>query len=117
MPSIRTFKIFLAVARHGNFAAVGREVGLSAAAVGLQMRSLEQELKQSLFERGARAVVLNPAGRQLVARIDDLVMRYEALADGGESGELTGTVVMGALVSTLMGAFADALWKLQQEHP
>jgi DNA-binding transcriptional LysR family regulator len=117
MPSIRTFKIFLAVVKLGNFAAVGREVGLSAAAVGLQMRALEQDLGQTLFDRGAGAVVLNPAGRQMAARIEDLVMRYEALADGGDSGELSGTVVMGALVSTLMGSFADALWQLRQEHP
>ena len=57
MPSIRTFKTFLAVARHGTFAAAGKEIGLTAAAVGLQMRGLEEELDQGLFDRGARSVV------------------------------------------------------------
>ncbi|MHB0922195.1 MAG: helix-turn-helix domain-containing protein, partial [Thiomonas delicata] len=37
MSSIRSFKTFLAVVRHGSFTAAGREVGLTPAAVGLQM--------------------------------------------------------------------------------
>ena len=44
MSSIRTLRIFLSVVRHGSFAAAGAEVGLTAAAVGLQMRALERDL-------------------------------------------------------------------------
>src|SRR5690606_38757736 len=117
MSSIRTLRTFLSVVRHGSFAAAGAEVGLTAAAVGLQMRALERDLGRPLFDRGARAVVLNPAGRQAVARVEELVQRYEALAADEGGGELAGTVVMGALVSALMGAFADALWAIRQEHP
>lgn len=118
MPSIRTLKTFLAVARHGTFAAAGRHIGLTPAAVGLQMRALEQDLHCRLFDRGARASVLNPRGRQLVAEFDALVQRYESLgaAPGPDDG-LSGVVTIGALVSTLMGAFADALWTLKQRHP
>jgi DNA-binding transcriptional LysR family regulator len=117
MPSIRTLRTFLAVARHGSFAAAGAEVGLTAAAVGLQMRALEQDLNQALFDRGPRTVMLNTAGRRAVPRIEDLIRGYEALAVGGEEGELAGRLAMGALVSALMGAFADALWAVRQEHP
>jgi DNA-binding transcriptional LysR family regulator len=117
MPSIRTLKTFLAVVRHGSFAAAGAEIGLSAAAVGLQMRSLEESLKQPLFDRSGRSVVLNTAGRRAIPRIEDLVLRYEELVVSGDGDTLSGTVVMGALVSTLMGAFADALWSLKQQHP
>jgi DNA-binding transcriptional LysR family regulator len=117
MPTIRTFRVFLAVARHGSFAGAGAEVGLTAAAVGLQMRALERDLNRPLFDRGARSVVLNTAGRQAVSRVEELVQRYEALAADEGAGELAGTVVMGALVSALMGAFADALWAIRQEHP
>ena len=117
MPSIRTFKTFLTVAKHGSFAAAAAEIGLTAAAVGLQIRALEESLNQVLFDRSARAVVLNPAGRQAVPAIEELVLRYEALALTGEVDALAGTVVMGALVSALMGAFADALWALKQAHP
>ena len=53
MPAIRTLRIFLAVARGGSFAAAGEEAGLTAAAVGQQMRALEAELGRPLFDRGA----------------------------------------------------------------
>lgn len=117
MPSIRTFKTFLAVVRHGTFAAAGKEIGLTAAAVGLQIRALEEDLDQVLFDRGPRSVVLNAAGRNIVPEIGELVQRYEALAAGSDGDELSGTVVMGALVSALMGAFADALWSVKRDHP
>ena len=117
MSSIRTLRTFLAVARHGSFAAAGAEVGLTAAAVGLQMRTLEEDLRRPLFDRGARAVTLNTAGRHAVARVEGLIRNYEELAAGAEAGELEGRLVMGALVSALMGAFADALWAIRQEHP
>lgn len=117
MSSIRSFKTFLAVVKHGTFAAAGKEIGLTAAAVGLQIRALEQDLNQTLFDRGARAVVLNTGGRGIAAQVEDLVARYEALAALGEDDELSGTLVMGALVSALMGSFADALWSLKQAHP
>jgi DNA-binding transcriptional LysR family regulator len=117
MPSIRTLKTFLAVVKFGTFAAAGKEIGLTAAAVGLQVRALEEDLNLVLFDRGPRSVVLNTAGRKAVLQVEELLACYEVLANSGDSDELSGKVVMGALVSALMGAFADALWSLKQEHP
>jgi DNA-binding transcriptional LysR family regulator len=117
MPSIRTLKTFLAVARHGSFSAAGKEIGLTAAAVGLQIRSLEADLNQTLFDRSGRAIVLNTAGRGLVEPVKELVARYEALPAVQQGEQLTGMVVMGTLVSALMGAFADGLWALMGKHP
>ena len=88
-----------------------------AAAVGLQIRALETDLNQALFDRSGRAIVLNTAGRGLVEPVKDLVARYEALPALQRGEELTGTVVIGALVSALMGSFADGLWALMRKHP
>ena len=117
MSSIRTLRTFLAVARHGSFAAAGAEVGLTPAAVGLRIRALEQEFDRALFDRGARSVALNTAGREAIPLAEELVARYDLLVAGQGAGELAGTVVMGALVSALMGAFADALWAIRNEYP
>ena len=117
MSSIRTLKSFLAVVRLGSFSAAGQEIGLSAAAVGLQIRSLESDLHQALFDRRGRSIVLNTAGRGLVAPVKELVSRYEGLAFRQRGEQLSGSVVMGALVSALMGAFADGLWALMRQHP
>jgi DNA-binding transcriptional LysR family regulator len=117
MSSIRSLRTFLAVVRHGSFAAAGKEIGLTAAAVGQQVRALEEELHVQLFDRSARAIVLNTAGRGMVAPVVELVARFEALAERPRDAQLGGTVVMGALVSALMGAFADCLWALKERHP
>lgn len=117
MPSIRTLRLFVAAARGGSFAAAGKAMGLSAAAVGLQMRALESGLGITLFDRGPRSVVLNRAGRETLAGIEDVIARYEALGAAESDGALSGTLVMGALVSALMGAFADALWAVRRAHP
>jgi DNA-binding transcriptional LysR family regulator len=117
MPSIRTLKSFLSVVRNGTFAAAGKEIGLTAAAIGLQINALEDDLNQVLFDRSGRSVVLNTAGRRIAAQVEELVAHYEALAGDGDGADLAGTIVMGALVSALMGAFANALWSLKQAHP
>lgn len=119
MPSIRTLELFLAVARGGSFAAAGQQVGLTPAAVGQQMRALEVELGRPLFDRGARAVALNAGGRAMVGGVEDLLPRYAALAAPASSGDagLAGSLQVGALVSALMGEFADALWALKRRHP
>ena len=116
MASIRTLRIFLSVARHGTFVAAGDEIGLTPAAVGLQIRALEADLNCQLFDRTARAAVLNPHGRRLLPDIEDVVRRYEALAMADASDDLAGTAVMGALVSALMGDFANALWDIKRKH-
>ena len=48
MPSIRTLHVFVAAARLGSFAAAGKEMGLTAAAVGLQMKALEEDPSLSI---------------------------------------------------------------------
>lgn len=117
MSSLRILKTFLSVARHGSLAAAGKDIGLTAAAVGLQIRALEADLRLKVFDRSGRAIVLNTAGRGLVAPVQDLVTRFEALAAVDQGQQLAGTVVMGALVSALMGAFADGLWELKRRNP
>lgn len=117
MSSVRVLKTFLSVARHGSLAAAGKDIGLTAAAVGLQIRALEADLRLKVFDRSGRAIVLNTAGRGLVAPVQDLVARFEALAAVDQGQQLAGTVVMGALVSALMGAFADGLWALKRRNP
>jgi DNA-binding transcriptional LysR family regulator len=78
MPSIRTLRTFLAVARGGSFAAAGKAIGLTAAAVGQQVRALDEELHLTLFDRSDWAIVLNSSGRSKVAPVLELVQRFEA---------------------------------------
>ena len=86
MSSIRTLKTFLAVVRHGTFAAAGAKIGLTPAAVGLQVRLLERELNCELFIRTGRSITLGPQGRPLVPKIEAIVWYLE---NGGKQALIT----------------------------
>lgn len=119
MSSIRVLRTFLAIARHGSFAAAAEHVALTQAAVGLQMRSLEEELKQSLFDRRGRTATLNANGHALLPRIEEVVARYEALASFGSPDNeeaLSGSLSIGAVVS-VMGMMALRVARLKTSHP
>ena len=116
MSSIRVLKNFLAISRHKSVAAAAREIGLTAAAAGQQLQQLEADIGVELFDRTKRSMSLNHHGRALVEPIQEIIARYEALGSNFKS-ELSGTVVLGALVSTLMGAFGNTLNELKQSYP
>lgn len=116
MASIRQFRTVIAAARLGSFAEAGRQLGLTQAAVSLQVKNLESELNVRLFERGAHTFAVTPEGREVLARLQRLVDEYEALRNQGAGG-VRGTLHVGALVSALMGAFGGALARLRHDYP
>ena len=116
MPSIRILKNFLVIARHKSVAAASREIGLTPAAAGQQILQLEEEIGIELFDRTKRSLSLNTNGRSLIEPIQEIIARYEALGSNLKSG-LSGTIVIGALVSSLMGAFGKTLNELKLQYP
>ena len=116
MSSIRILKNFLVIARHKSVAAASREIGLTPAAAGQQIQQLEEEIGLELFDRTKRSLSLNTNGRSLIEPIQEIIARYEALGSNLKSG-LSGTIVIGALVSSLMGAFGKTLNELKLQYP
>ena len=116
MSSIKVLKNFLTITRHTSVAAAAREIGLTAAAAGQQIQQLEDEIGAELFDRTKRSLTLNNQGRSLIEPIQEIIARYEALGTNFKS-ELSGTIVLGALVSTLMGAFGKTLNELKHNYP
>jgi DNA-binding transcriptional LysR family regulator len=116
MSSIKILKNFLAITRHKSVAAAAREIGLTAAAAGQQLQLLENEIGLELFDRTKRSLTLNSHGRSLIEPIQEIIARYEALGSNLKS-ELSGTIVLGALVSSLMGAFGKTLNEIKQNYP
>ena len=116
MSSIKTLKNFLAITRHKSVAAAAREIGLTAAAAGQQIQQLEKEIGLELFDRTKRSLTLNTHGRSLIEPIQEIVARYEALRSNMQSN-LSGTIILGALVSSLMGAFGKTLNEIKHNYP
>ncbi|NQW70794.1 MAG: LysR family transcriptional regulator [Betaproteobacteria bacterium] len=116
MSSIKLLKNFLAITRHKSVAAAAREIGLTAAAAGQQLQQLEHEIGVELFDRTKRSLTLNSNGRAVIEPIQEIISKYEALGSNLKT-DLSGTIVLGALVSTLMGTFGKTLNELKQNYP
>jgi DNA-binding transcriptional LysR family regulator len=117
MSTIRFLRTFLAVEKHGSLAAAADRVALTQAAVGQQMRALEDELRRPLFDRSRRVATLTPAGRALIPHARKIVAAYEAmLTDDDAAEEIAGTITVGAIVSA-MGFLTESLVALKARHP
>jgi LysR family glycine cleavage system transcriptional activator len=86
---LNTLPAFRAVAELQNLRAAADVLHLTHSAVSQQIRGLEEQLGFALFERRGRRVVLNPAGRALLAsvksalaQLDDAVQAAAAAASG-----------------------------------
>ena len=87
-------KVFEAVARLGGIGRAAAALNTVQSNVTARVRSLEQELGTTLFERHARGVTLTAAGQRLVpyaAEVRDLFARAKraAMDDGTPKGPLT----------------------------
>jgi len=113
--SFRQLQVFAAAVRTGSFAGAAQQVGLTPAAVTLQLKELEAAAGVPLFERHGRRQTLTEAGEQMLlcARrvhdaIDDCSARL-AEVKGLHRGRITIGAVSTAkyFVPRILAAFAD----------
>ncbi|WP_110667664.1 LysR family transcriptional regulator [Salinicola halophilus] len=113
---LRALKTFLAVVQHGTFSAAGEAVGLTQSAVSAQIRNLESELDEPLFERTGRAVRLNAAGRRLLPQAQEMLALAQRIRRPAAS-QLSGEFHLGAIASVQSGMLPTILSTLGKEAP
>jgi LysR family glycine cleavage system transcriptional activator len=77
LPSLNALRAFWAAARHGSFVAAAEELHVTPSAVSLQVRQLEDELGQKLFERTPRGLTLTADGAQILPGVNDAFARLQ----------------------------------------
>ena len=90
-------KGFLETAREKSFTRAAEKLFRTQPAVSLQIKSLETELGQRLFERHGKRVSLTEAGRLLYSRAEQVLSILETIPhDMSGLGELrTGRLMIG----------------------
>jgi DNA-binding transcriptional LysR family regulator len=116
---IATLDLFLAVARHGGFAAAAKERDLDPSSVSRIIAGLEAELGARLFQRTTRRLSLTEAGEAYRTRIETLI---DELARAGAEAANANTTVAGTLRLTASVAFgiqriAPLLREFRARHP
>lgn len=117
MPALSALRAFEAAARLGSFAQAARALNVTAPAIAQQVRGLETELAQPLFQRAGRGQVLTAAGQSLLqdlnngfGQIQNAVTR---IRQGGQTRSLRAMVSPGMAISYLM----PRLTRFWAKHP
>jgi len=103
--NLRHLETFLLVADLQSFTAAARKLFMSQPAVSFQIKSLEEDLQVTLFQRGDKRLSLTPAGRLIYPEVKKMVTRYQKIKSGIDDmkGLKTGHLVAGA--STTPGEY------------
>ncbi|WP_347788720.1 LysR family transcriptional regulator, partial [Chromobacterium piscinae] len=78
MDRMSGIELFAQIARQGSLVAAGRQLGLSASAVGKGLARLEQRLGARLVHRSTRRLALTAEGQQYLARCLRILEEAEA---------------------------------------
>ncbi len=115
--SMRQLRVFLSAARHLSFSKAAAELSLTAPAVSMQIREMENDLGIELFARVGRRVELTTAGeyflvyvKRIAANLRDAEVTLSKLR-GAEGG----TLKIG-LVSTAKYFLPQLLARFREEH-
>jgi LysR family transcriptional regulator, low CO2-responsive transcriptional regulator len=116
--TLRQVRIFAAAARFSSFARAAEDLHLTAPAVSMQIKELEEEIGSPLFSRVGRRVELTSAGeyflvyaRRLLGTLTEAESVMQKL-----KGAQAGTLRIG-LVSTAKYSIPRMLGLFREEHP
>ena len=104
------------VLRHGSFANAADDMGLTASAVSLQMKRLEEYVGQPLFDRSGRTVRPTPLASDLAESVRTALDAVEE-ARTRHSAALSGRVVIGAIRSLQPTMIPLVLQEIGGRHP
>jgi DNA-binding transcriptional LysR family regulator len=109
---------FETVVRTGTFAAAARELGYTQPGVSQQMRTLERELRATLFERDGRTLRLSEEGELLAERASTLLagMRATEAQIAAVSRLRAGRVKVCAFPSANAMLIPSAIARFKQQH-
>lgn len=118
MESIRNLRYFVAVADEQSFTRAAARLGVSQPTLSKQLKELETEFGQPLFDRTTRTVTLTAAGEVLYERARSIVGLYDrARIDLAQSGTIAGDVRLALAETPCMASLVEAVALLRQRAP
>ena len=116
---LHQLRYFVAVADEGNFSRAAAKVRVAQPSLSQQIRKLEAEIGQPLFDRLPRSVVLTEAGRclleyarQILASIGDARRCVDEL-----KGKIAGHVAVGAIPTIAPYVLPELVVTFQNHYP
>jgi DNA-binding transcriptional LysR family regulator len=119
MMDLDQLRTFVEVAKQGNFSKAATKVFRSQPAVSAQIRQLEGEYQQKLFDRSGKRVRLTPAGDLLLDYAKQMLRIHRdsinAVSDNG--GLVRGVLSIGANEGTFLYVLPEVFKRFHKRYP
>lgn len=116
--SIRALKTLIAIDKYGSFAAASQKLGLTQAAVSLQIKKLEDEFQTEIFDRSGHKPRLNTKGQTLLKEARQIVAQYDRLKGLLHQNEsFSGPLIIGSINTVQAAPFPSLFVKFKTVTP
>lgn len=115
--SLRALRAFCVAARHESFRKAAEDLHITASAVSHQVKSLEEEIGQRLFNRDKANLKLNETGRSLFQKLHPLINDIDGIVARHRDVELGGTLHISVQPFLASEIFVPRLREFIDAHP
>jgi LysR family transcriptional regulator, glycine cleavage system transcriptional activator len=112
-----SLRVFVAVAQQLNFTWAAHSLGVTASAVSLQIRALEEYLGRRLLRRDGHRVTLTDEGRELLPKVQRALDDLERALDDTRADHNTEVLRISTLASFLQRWLFVRLPQFRRRHP
>lgn len=114
---LRQLRYFVAVAETGNISTAAKKIFLTQPALSRQIKALETEIGQCLFERHAHSVQLTPVGECLLPEARELLQHADQVLERVRTAGRGVRLRVGYAPSLASGFLSVAVANFTQAHP
>ena len=115
--SLRGLRTFCVAARYESFRTAGDELFITASAVSHQIKSLEEELGELLFDRNSRELRLTETGQSLYDDVSPLIEQLDAVVAKYKAGAVSSSIRISVQPFFASEFFVPRLSEFAAEHP
>ena len=116
--TLKHFRYFEALARHGHFGRAAEACAISQPALSMQIKELEDQLGTELFERGPRQVRLTNFGEDFALRVRAILRSVDELGDLARASQdrLVGRLRIGVIPTVAPYLLPTIIGNLTRTH-
>lgn len=117
LPALAALRTFEAAARHESFSRAAAELYVTHGAVSHQIRALEDELGQQLFERRGKRVMLTANGRLYAERVRDALLQIADATRALQAGNREKRLTISTMPSFAARWLTPRIGSFIEQHP
>lgn len=115
--SLRGLRTFCIAARYESFRTAGNELFITASAVSHQIKSLEEEIGEPLFDRTSRELTLTETGLSLYNDVSPLIEQLDAAVAKYKKGAISSSIRISVQPFFASEYFVPRLSEFTALHP